>query len=92
VCFYGIPPEEAADPRSVRVPFMGHFAEQDGWCTPKLVNDLEGALGTAGVPYEIHRYPAQHAFFNETRPEVHDPAASKLAWERTIRFLRKHLA
>lgn len=92
VCFYGIPPEEAADPRSVRVPFQGHFANQDGWCTPKAVNLLEKGLASASAPSEIHRYPAQHAFFNEQRPEVHDAAASALAWERSIKFLRKHLA
>ncbi|MBK7973026.1 MAG: dienelactone hydrolase family protein [Deltaproteobacteria bacterium] len=91
VCFYGIPPEEAADPRSVRVPFQGHFADQDGWCNPKAVNDLEKGLASAAVPAEIHRYAAQHAFFNEQRPEVHDPAAATLAWERSIKFLRKHL-
>ncbi len=92
VCFYGIPPEEAADPRSVRVPFQGHFADQDGWCTPKAVDLLERGLASASAPSEIHRYAAQHAFFNEQRPEVHDGAASALAWERSVKFLRKHLA
>lgn len=92
VCFYGIPPEEAADPRSVRVPFLGHFADQDGWCTPKAVDLLEKGLASASAPSEIHRYAAQHAFFNEQRPEVRDAAASALAWDRSVKFLRKHLA
>ena len=32
-----------------------------------------------------------HAFFNDTRPEVHDPGASDLAWQRTIDHLRSTL-
>src|SRR5881275_2264664 len=34
VCFYGIPPKDFADPARIRVPFQGHFADQDDWCTP----------------------------------------------------------
>jgi len=34
VCYYGIPPAEAADPAAIRVPFLGHFATEDDWCTP----------------------------------------------------------
>jgi carboxymethylenebutenolidase len=33
----------------------------------------------------------QHAFFNDDRPEVHDPKASALAWERTISLLHRRL-
>jgi carboxymethylenebutenolidase len=91
VCFYGIPPAEAADPAKTRAPFLGHFANQDDWCTPQAVDRLEAALSRAGVRYEIHRYEAQHAFMNEQRPEVYDPAAADLAWRRTLDFLRREL-
>ena len=33
----------------------------------------------------------QHAFFNDVRPEVHDVAASALAWERTVSLLHRRL-
>jgi carboxymethylenebutenolidase len=91
VCFYGIPPKEAADPAQMRVPFQGHFANQDDWCTPAAVNALEATLKQTKVKSEIYRYPGHHAFFNEARPDVHDPAASKQAWERTLAFLKTHL-
>ena len=40
----------------------------------------------------IHIYPdSEHAFFNDTRPEVYDAEASGLAWQRTLEFLRSHL-
>jgi carboxymethylenebutenolidase len=38
-------------------------------------------------------YPGtDHAFFNDTRPEVHDAEASAQAWERATTFLRTQLA
>jgi carboxymethylenebutenolidase len=40
----------------------------------------------------IHIYPeCDHAFFNDTRPEVYDAEASALAWQRTTEFLRSRL-
>jgi carboxymethylenebutenolidase len=90
VCFYGIPPREFADPATIRVPFQGHFANRDDWCTPALVDQLETALKAAGVRHQIFRYDAAHAFFNE-RSAAYDLAASNQAWERTASFLAKHL-
>ncbi len=90
VCFYGIPPREFADPAKIKVPFEGHFANQDDWCTPAAVNDLESTLKRAGVPHEIYRYDAAHAFFNE-RSAAYDLACANQAWERTASFLEKRL-
>ena len=91
VCFYGIPPAEAADPRKIRVPIQLHFATHDDWCTPKAVEALEGKLKEGGVSYELYRYQAQHAFMNEERPEVYDEGAAKQAWERAVAFFDDHL-
>ena len=92
VCFYGVPPAALADPRAIRIPLQCHFAEQDDWCTPEVVAGLEQQLREGNVPFELHRYPAHHAFLNETRPEVHDPDAAALAWQRSLEFLGRHLA
>lgn len=92
VCFYGIPPRDFAAPERIRIPFQGHFARRDDWCTPAAVDALEAALKQAGVVAEIHRYDAAHAFFNEQRPEVYDAVCARLAWERSIAFLTTHLA
>jgi carboxymethylenebutenolidase len=86
-CFYGIPPAEAADPAKMRVPFVGHFASRDDWCTPAAVDTLEAGLKRSGVAHEIYRYQADHAFMNEQRPEVYDKACADLAWKRTLDFL-----
>lgn len=92
VCFYGIPPAEAADPAQIRVPLQLHFASEDDWCTPAAQDDLEAKLKAGGVRYDMHRYEGrQHAFFNEQRPEVYDADAAGQAWDRTIAFLRENL-
>lgn len=91
VCFYGIPPSAAGDLSRIQIPVLGHFANQDDWCTPQSVNDLESTLRGGGVKAELHRYDAAHAFANERRPEVHDPDATELAWRRTFEFLEKPL-
>ncbi len=89
VFFYGIPPRAAGDLSRIRIPVLGHFANQDDWCTPTSVDELEREFSEGKVPSEIHRYEAAHAFANERRPEVHDPAAAELAWKRTFDFLAR---
>jgi carboxymethylenebutenolidase len=91
VCFYGLPPANAAKPGDIRVPLQGHFANEDDWCTPKAVDDFEAALKTAGKTAEIYRYPAKHAFMNEQRPDAHQRQAAELAWSRTLAFFGSQL-
>lgn len=93
VCFYGLPPEEQADPAAIRVPFQGHFAAEDDWCTPADVDRLEARIAETAepsMPWEIHRYAAKHAFFNET-VAAYDAEAAELAWQRTLAFLNARL-
>ena len=91
VCFYGIPPEQAAKPSDVKIPLQCHFANKDDWCTPQLVDGFEKALKAAGKDAEFFRYDAEHAFVNEQRAAVHDRQAAELAWGRATDFFRKHL-
>jgi carboxymethylenebutenolidase len=92
VCFYGIPPAAFADPAKISIPFQGHFASRDDWCTPAAVDGLEQAMRGAGAQPDIHRYVADHAFFNKTRPEVYDAECAELAWARTLAFFSQYLA
>jgi carboxymethylenebutenolidase len=91
VCFYGVPPKHLADPAAIAIPFQGHFATQDDWCTPVVAAQLEADMTAAGRSPHIHHYAAQHAFFNASRPEVFDAGCADLAWQRTVAFLRQHL-
>ncbi len=89
-CWYGVPPEEAADTRTISIPFQGHFALEDGFFTPDKVDALEARLKEGNVTHEIYRYQAQHAFGNETGAAYNADAAN-LAWERSTDFLARNL-
>jgi len=90
-CFYGIPQLDAGEFKKIKIPLTCHFAKHDDWITPAKVSDLEAALKQSESQFEIYSYDAQHAFMNEARPEVYNAAAAKLAWDRTMTFLKKAL-
>ncbi|MGH9029412.1 MAG: dienelactone hydrolase family protein [Acidimicrobiales bacterium] len=95
VPFYGVSlkPDMQADYSKMSAAVLGHYAELDQFCTPETARALESQLRELGKEAEIHIYPGtDHAFFNDTRPEVHNREASELAWRRTLDFLRSHLA
>jgi carboxymethylenebutenolidase len=91
VCFYGIPPAEAADLSQIKLPLSLHFGTQDEWCSPAAVRDLEVRLKAGGVDYELFSYQADHAFMNEQRPEVYSAENASLAFERATAFLKRNL-
>ncbi len=83
VVFYGTP---RGDFTRLGVPVLGHFARRDQFVSVDAVRAAEAELLRAGKDVTFHYYDAEHAFMNETLP-AHDPAAAKLAWERTLGFL-----
>jgi len=91
-CFYGLPELPADEVKKIRIPLICHFANKDGWITPAKANDFEAMLKQSKSQFEIYRYDAQHAFMNEARPGVYDAPSAKLAWDRTLNFLKKTLA
>jgi len=56
------------------------------------VTELENMLDESESKFEMYRYDAKHAFMNELRPEVYHAASAKLAWDRTLSFLKKELS
>lgn len=90
VCWYGVPPAEAGDTRTISIPFQGHFALDDVFFPIEQVDALEARLNEGGVNYEFYRYQAQHAFANENN-DSYDSDAFQQAWERSSEFLSKHL-
>lgn len=94
VPWYGLIPWEHAQPKwsSVQAKVRGHFAEDDDFFTPEAARGLESDLKKAGVDAEITIWPGVgHAFFNDTRPEVHDPDVSAQAWAQMVAFLHDEL-
>lgn len=93
VVFYGIHPKVKPDLPNLQAPVLGNYGEKDGSVPPKVVHDLERKLKDLGKQVDMKIYKnADHAFFNDTRPEVYDAEASADSWQRTIAFLRQHLS
>jgi carboxymethylenebutenolidase len=93
VCYYGFPRQGLEwDLSAVKGAVLGHFAPEDDWAPPELVEQMERELRDAGVDVTFHHYPGTtHAFFNDSRPEAHHPEAAETSWRRTLEFLRAHL-
>lgn len=87
VSFYGIPPADKVDYSKATMPVMMHVAKKDGWVTPEKAEEVKKQLKDV----ELHLYDADHAFVNDTRPEVYDEKNAKVAWERSVAFFKKHL-
>ena len=92
VIFYGGHPNVKPDLPNLQAPVLGLYAGRDGFVTPELVRELERQLKELGKTAEIIIYPdVDHGFFNDTRPEVYNEATAKDAWQRVVKFFRKHL-
>lgn len=90
VAFYGMQPA-AEDVPKIRAPLLLHYAGLDERIN-KGIEAYRAALDAAHVPCELFIYEGvNHAFMNDTNAARYDAAAAKLAWGRTIGFLKKHL-
>ena len=94
VPFYGLIPWEGAQPdwSTLEAAIQGHYAENDGFFGPDKVKELQDQLRAAGHEADLYIHPGvDHAFFNETRPEVYDAGESARAFGDTVEFFRAHL-
>jgi carboxymethylenebutenolidase len=92
VNFYGVHPAVKPDVSRLSGPALLHFAERDKSTPPDAAKALTKQIRDAGKKVESHFYDADHAFFNDQRPTVYNAEAAKLAWDRTLKFLRSALA
>ena len=89
--FYGRQPD-AADVPKIKASLMLHYAGQDERINAGIPA-YEEALKKAGIKYKLFMYDgAQHAFHNDTAPTRYNESAAKLAWSRSIAFLKESLA
>ena len=88
--FYGDIPEEAVL-KNLRVPTLFIAGKRDGWINPEKVNGLNEMSAKYNLPVETLTYDADHAFFNDTRPEVYDAAAAAGAWQKVQDHFKKCL-
>jgi carboxymethylenebutenolidase len=88
--FYGDIPEANILAR-LKVPTLFFAGTRDAWITPEKVGVLREAARQNSLPVEVVSYDADHAFFNDTRPEVYNAAAAADAWQKVLSLFRKHL-
>jgi len=92
VDFYGVHPNVKLDLSKLEAAVLGIFAERDGFVTPEVAQKLEADLKAAGKRARCEVYPGvDHAFFNDSRPDVYDADAAARAWSETLAFLRAEL-
>ena len=90
VPFYGdIPDDEVLS--KLRTPTIFISGTRDGWINPEKVARLEDAAERYELPVHSVKYDADHAFFNDTRPEVYDETAARDAWALAIAFFKEKL-
>lgn len=87
--FYGDIPEESVL-KNLKVPTLFIAGKRDAWINPGKVDGLRDAAAKYGLPVETVSYDADHAFFNDTRPQVYDAEAAKDAWERVLNLFAEH--
>jgi carboxymethylenebutenolidase len=94
VIYYGaLPGNVSPDLNNIKGAVLGHYAENDGWASPAAAAALKKQIADAGKQIEFHQYAGtEHAFFNDSRPEVFNNAAAKTSWQRTLDFYKKHLS
>ncbi len=86
ILFYGS--YYGMDFTKVRANILGHYAETDEYEPVDERRAMEADMRTVGLKPAFHIYPnTKHWFFEEDRPE-YDAEAAKLAWTRTLEFLR----
>jgi carboxymethylenebutenolidase len=85
VVFYGSTPDDGL--QNIHAPVLEHYAQLDFRITGNAVL-TEKTMTELGKKFTYYVYPnANHAFFNDTGLR-YDPEAAKLAWSRTLEFLR----
>jgi len=72
--------------------YLGHFAETDPYISEEEKKQLVDSLKALNRPATFYTYQGTgHWFMEGDRPEVYNPLAAQLAWDRTIAFLHKQL-
>lgn len=89
--FYGDVPDEFTL-KGLKCPVLFVSGTKDAWINPGKVAELERMAKVNTLPIESVKYEADHAFFNNTRPEVYNEAAAQDAWARVIKFFNENLS
>jgi carboxymethylenebutenolidase len=89
---YGIHPNVTPDLSALKAPVFGVFAENDAFISPDVARKLESDLQAAGSRAHFNVYMGvEHAFMNDSRPDVYDAPVAAEAWDDLLAFMRAEL-
>ncbi|HET7874167.1 MAG TPA: dienelactone hydrolase family protein [Methylomirabilota bacterium] len=81
---------------TARAPVLIHHGLEDTTVPPSQARLLYDALQAAGRPAALYLYPGAAHLFNfaiaAEGQSSHHPEADRLAWQRTLDFLQRHLS
>ena len=90
--YYGGGMPSADQLKTIKVPVLGSYGEEDAGIPVEQVEMLRDTLAEAGVPSDITIYPgAGHSFFNDTRESYHEDAAMD-SWMKSIAWFERYLS
>ena len=91
VAYYGGQPKSEDVPK-IKAHLLLHYAGLDERID-KGIPEFKKALDDAKINYELYMYEGvNHAFNNDTNAARYNADAAKLAWSRTIKFLKSNLS
>ena len=93
--YYALIPWPSAQPdwSQLDATLVGEYAERDDNFPPDQAREFEAMLRGLGKDATIHIHEGcDHAFFNDSRPEVYSAEHALEAWERTNQLFREQLA
>lgn len=91
VIYYGRLVTDTEQLKTLQMPVLGIFGEEDEGIPVEQVKEFESALNEVDVENNIHIYEdADHAFANPSGTRYNKEAA-KDAWDKTVRFLNEKL-
>jgi carboxymethylenebutenolidase len=90
--FYGFPPKGKAELEKIVAPGLIFFGEREAHISIPDAQAFAAEQKKRQRECEVIVYPAcDHAFFNDTRPQVFHREAANDAWRRTLELFGKHL-
>ncbi len=92
--YYGLIPWPDAHPdwSAISAVVRGHYAANDAFFNPAAVAELQETLDNLGKDAVLTVHPdTDHAFFNDTRPEVFNASAATVAFADTVELFRTTL-
>ena len=94
VPFYGVGQAVPNEYRGITAPVQGHYAENDAFYPVERAREQEQQIREQPQSsVEFFYYPAGHAFLNDKdKLGTYDPGSARLAWQRTVEFLKANAA